>query len=174
MKGKILLTFALLITLCSYSQDFKIEKFKQFNKGTFKIKRLLIITDSVSNKRINTFITDFTTELKTKLIENSIQFACIRRGTADIKQKDNLMLKLNPDGVMKFVPDQLFRNYRGLTYKDGLYFNLGLSFRVEGIDQFTPLFQVKIRVMLDSFENSGKLAAQELIDRMKKLEYITP
>ena len=174
MKGRILLTFTLLITLCCYSQDYKIEKFKQLNKEKFKITRLLIATDSVSNEEINTFISDFTTELKTKFTENNIQFACIRRGTADIKQKDSLMLKLNPDCVMKFVPNQLFRNYRGLTYKDGLYFDLGLSYRVEGIDQFTPLFQLRIRVMLDSLENSGKLVAQEFFEKIKKMGYITP
>ena len=174
MKGTILLTFTLLITLCCYSQDYKIEKIKQLNKEKFKITRLLITTDSVNNERINTFISDFTTELKTKFTENNIQFACIRRGTADANQKDSLMLKLNPDGVMKFAPTQFFRYYRGLTYKDGLYFNLGLSYRVEGIDKFTPLFQLKIRVMLDSFENSGKLVAQEFFENIKKLGYITP
>lgn len=174
MKGKFLLTFALLITLCSYSQDYKIKKIKQLTKEKFKITRLLIATDSVNNDKINTFISDFTAELKTKFTENNIQFACIRRGTADTKQKDSLMLKLNPDGIMTFAPTYFVRDYRGLTYKDGLYFNLGLSYRVGGIDKFTPLFQLEIRVMLDSFENSGKLVAQEFFEKIKKLEYITP
>jgi hypothetical protein len=164
----------LLMTLCCYSQDYKVEKIKQLTKEKFKITRLFIVTDSVNNDKINTFISDFTAELNTKFTENNLQFACIRRGTADTKQKDSLMLKLNPDGVMKFIPTQFFRNYRGLTYKDGLYFYLGLSHRVGGIDNFTPLFQLKIRVMLDSFENSGKLAAQEFFEKISKLGYITP
>ena len=173
MKRNFLFTFTILITLCCYSQDYKVEKIKQVNKEKFKITRLLIATDSVDNDEINTFISDFTAELKMKFTENNIQFACIRRGPAYTKQKDSLMLKLAPNAIIKFVPTKFFRNYRGFTYKDGLYFNLGLSYKVEGIDKFTPLFQLKIRVMLDSFENSGKLAAQEFFEKIKKLEYIT-
>jgi len=172
MKGRILLTFALLMTLNCYSQDYRLEKIKQLNKEKFKITRLLIVTDSVNNEEINTFISDFTTELRTKFSEINNQCEVIRRGTSDTKQNDNLMLTLNPDGVMKFIPTQFLRYYRGLTYKDGLYFYLGLSYRVEGVYEFTPLFQLKVRVMLDSFENSGKLVAQEFFNKIKKLGYI--
>jgi hypothetical protein len=172
MKGKILLIFALLITLYSYSQDFKIEKIKTLNNGDYKITRLLVVSDSAGNTEINKFIIEFISELKTEFEKNNLQAAFIRRGASNPTQRDSIMKSLNPNGIMKFVPSDYFIKYRGLSEKHGLYFNLGLSFRLSGESKYTSLFTAKIGVMTDSFGNAGIPAARELFNRMVKAGFL--
>jgi hypothetical protein len=195
MRKEFTLIVLLFLTLIVYSQDYKVEKLKIVTKGDYKISRLLIIPDYVSNDKvklvsrqnaigqviidtiyfagINKFISDFTSALKGEFEKHELDFTCIKEITADdVVNGQSCLENLNPNGILAFRVSNAFLEYRGFTQKNGVYFVLGLSYRPNSEDNYIPLFSSKIKVMVDSFENSGELAAKDFFNLMAKKKYL--
>jgi len=195
MRKGFTLIVLLFLTLTVYSQDYKVEKLKIITKGDYKISRLLIIPDSVSNDGvkfvsrqnaigqviidtiyfagINKFILDFTSTLKGEFEKHKLDFICIKEVTADdVVNGKSFMENLNPNGILAFRFSNAFLEYRGFTQKNGVYFVLELSYRPNSEDKYIPLFSSKMKVMIDSFENSGELAAKDFFNLMEKGKYL--
>ena len=172
MRKEFILIASLFLTLTVYSQDYKVQKLKNITKGNYKISRLLVITDSVPNAGVNIFISDFSSALKIEFERHELDFICIRKGTSDVEDGKSIVDKLNPNGILSFIPSQVFLKYTGFTQKKGLFFDLRLSYRYKDVNDFVPLFETKIEVLFDSFENSGELAAKDFFNKMVKEKYL--
>jgi len=195
MRKEFILIALMFLTLTVYSQDYKVEKLKIITKGDYKISRLLIIPDSVSNDDvkfvsrqnaigqviidtiyfagINKFISDFTSALKGEFEKHELDFFCIKKITADdVVNGKSYIENLNPNGILTFRLSNAFLEYKGFTQKNGVYFVLGLSYRTNSEDAYIPLFISKIKVMIDSFENSGELAAKDFFNLITKGKYL--
>lgn len=171
MKRNALLIFALLISFCVYSQDFKILKFKKLNKGDYQVTRLFIITDSVRNPEIDEFISEFISKLEFEFVKNNLHFECIRKGALYNNEKDSI-LNSNPNGIMTFYPSGRFIRHRGLSQKPGLSFNIEMSYRISDEMKYIRLFEASIGVITDSFGNSGIPAAKNIFNRMVKAGFL--
>jgi len=195
MRKVFTLIALLFLILTVYSQDYKVEKLKIRTKGDYKISRLLIIPDSISNDganfvsrqnafgqviidtiyfaSVNKFISDFTSALKGRFEEHELDFICIKEIVADdVVNGKSYIENVNPNGILSFRISNAFIEYRGFSQKNGVYFVLGLSYRPNVEDKYIPLFSSKIKVMIDSFENSGELAAKDFFNLMAKRKYL--
>jgi len=173
MKKAALLIFSLVITIVSYSQDYKVNKIKTVKKGDFKTTRLLMFTDSLEEKDVNEFIVEFGTTLKSEFEKENLQFIYIQRGCTNPEQLKSILKDFKPDGIISFYFTQLFVRYRGLSEKIGLEFKLDMSFTTADNKDLILAFTTKIKVMNDSFRNSGTPAALEIFNHMTKMGYIT-
>jgi len=194
MKKGFTLFVLLFLTLTVYSQDYKVEKLKIVTKGDHKISRLLIIPDPISNNDvrlvsrqtafgqviidtiyfsdINKFISDFTSSLKDEFEKHELDFICIKEIANDVMNDESYLENLNLNGILALRLSKAFLEYRGFTQKNGVYFVLGLSYRPNSEDKYIPLCSSKIKVMIDSFENSGELAAKDFFNLMAKRKYL--
>ena len=191
MRKGITLIISFILSLTIYSQDFKVEKLKIVTKGNNQINRVLIITKPVPNDGdkivtrqnavgqvildtihyagINKFILDFTSALKVEFEKYELDLIIFEEVVYDyVESEKTLMETINPNGILTFNLSNSFLEYRGFTQKNGVYFDLGLSYRTNSKDKYIPLYSTKIKVMIDSFENSGELAAKDFFSKMKK------
>jgi len=126
------------------------------------------------NKRENAQpLTSGFTQAGAQLVRHFVSNSCFRLSSEPLQYpRLREAATTFPNGILSFIPSQVFLKYTGFTQKKGLFFDLRLSYRYKDVNDFVPLFETKIEVLFDSFENSGELAAKDFFNKMVKEKYL--
>ncbi|MDR0371823.1 MAG: hypothetical protein LBH80_08270 [Prevotellaceae bacterium] len=143
-------------------------------KGDFPIHSVLLVTDSIEDRRINRFSDSFADNLKSELKKHNIDCYVAKRNTPTVvADVINIIEAHNPSATITLSPNRpVYIQFKMLRPpKASVMFDFVLSYR-NADKSSDELYNTGIGVSIEELPNVGKEVCREIVEKMIKARYI--